>query len=412
MRSSLSRIRWVGLLALLVLACAGLAACGGDSDGSSTSGGTESTSSEGGSGGEFTVGVVGSQTGFLAPYEEPLLNAMKLSAEELNAAGGLEGEQVKLVIKDGKSEPAEGAIAAQEVLADDPGLLVVPCDQDVALPAARLGQEAGVPTISSCAGAATFPGIVGDDMFLNTPGTFAEGSALAQFAKKKGWKTAYVLTTKDAAVFSTSSEAFEAQFEEEGGTIVGAGNYSLGQPKYTPQTEAVAKQNPKPDVLMLSTNTPETTVMLKELASQGVELPIVTVFGNQTNLLFQAGSALDQMPMYIATIGVIEPGNKMEAFYKKYQAKYGEFPDTTFAAFGADIINLLDVAVKAAGSTEPEAIRDAIANTVDAELTTGPATYKGQNGVPKKGFYIVTPAAKDTFEIVDQFFPTKVFAGN
>lgn len=412
MRSSLSRIRWVGLLALLVLACAGLAACGGDSDGSSTSGGTESTSSEGGSGGEFTVGVVGSQTGFLAPYEEPLLNAMKLSEEELNAAGGLEGEQVKLVIKDGKSEPAEGAIAAQEVLADDPGLLVVPCDQDVALPAARLGQEAGVPTISSCAGAATFPGIVGDDMFLNTPGTFAEGSALAQFAKKKGWKTAYVLTTKDAAVFSTSSEAFEAQFEEEGGTIVGAGNYSLGQPKYTPQTEAVAKQNPKPDVLMLSTNTPETTVMLKELASQGVELPIVTVFGNQTNLLFQAGSALDQMPMYIATIGVIEPGNKMEAFYKKYQAKYGEFPDTTFAAFGADIINLLDVAVKAAGSTEPEAIRDAIANTVDAELTTGPATYKGQNGVPKKGFYIVTPAAKDTFEIVDQFFPTKVFAGN
>lgn len=412
MRSSLSRIRWVGLLALVVLACAGLAACGGDSDTSGTSGGTESTSSEGGSGGDFTVGVVGSQTGFLAPYEEPLLNAMKLSAEELNSAGGLEGKQIKLVIKDGKSEPAEGAIAAQEVLADDPGLLVVPCDQDVALPAARLGQEAGVPTISSCAGAATFPGIVGDDMFLNTPGTFAEGSALAQFAKKKGWKTAYVLTTKDAAVFSTSSEAFEAQFEEEGGTIVGTGNYSLGQPKYTPQTEAVAKQSPKPDVLMLSTNTPETTVMLKELASQGVDLPIVTVFGNQTNLLFQAGSALDQMPMYIATIGVIEPGNKMEAFYKKYQAKYGEFPDTTFAAFGADIINLLDVAVKDAGSTEPEAIRDAIANTVDAELTTGPATYKGQNGVPKKGFYIVTPAGKDTFEIVDQFFPTKVFAGN
>ena len=409
MPNSLSRIRWVGLLAFLILACVGLAACGG-SDSSSGGGGSTSSGGEE-SGGDFTVGVVGSQTGFLAPYEEPLLNAMALAAEEANAAGGVGGEQIKLVVKDGKSEPAEGAIAAQEVLASDPNILVVPCDQDVALPAARLGQEAGIPTISSCAGAATFPEIVGDDMFLNTPGTFAEGSALAQFAKKKGWKTAYVLTTKDAAVFSTSSEAFEAQFKEEGGSIVGTGNYSLGQPKYTPQTEAIAKLNPKPDVLMLSSNTPETTVMLKELASQGVELPIVTVFGNQTNLLFQAGSALDQMPMYIATIGVIEPGTAIDRFYKKYEAKYGEFPDTTFAALGADIINLVEVAVKEAGSTEPEAIRDAIANTENAELTTGPATYKGQNGVPKKGFYIVTPAGSETFEIVEHFFPTKVFAG-
>lgn len=413
MPSSLSRMRWVGLLALLLLACAGLAACGGG--GSTSSGGTEGESSgpaeEEASGGDFTIGIVASQTGFLAPYEEPLINSIKLSTEELNAAGGLEGKQVKLVIKDGKSEPAEGAIAAQEVLSSDPGLLVVPCDQDVALPAARLGQEASVPTISSCAGAATFPEIVGDYMFLNTPGTFAEGSALAQFAKKKGWKTAYVLTTKDAAVFSTSSEAFEAQFKEEGGTITGTGNYSLGQPKYTPQTEAIANANPKPEVLMLSTNTPETTVMLKELANEGVELPIVTVFGNQTNLLFQAGSALDKMPMYISTIGVIEPGNKINAFYKKYQAKYGDFPDTTFAALGADIVNLLEIAVKEAGSTEPEAIRDAIANTENAELTTGPATYKGQNGVPKKGFYMVTPAEDETFEIIEQFFPTKVFTG-
>lgn len=409
MPSSLSRVRLVGVLTSLLLLSVGITACGGSD--SSTSGGGSSSGGGEASGGDFTVGVVASQTGFLAAYEEPLLKGAELAAEEANAKGGLDGKQIKLVMKDGKSDPAEGAIAAQEIIAENPSLLVVPCDQDVALPAARVGQENGIPTISSCAGAATFPEIVGDDMFLNTPGTFAEGSALAQFATKKGWKSAYVLTSKDAAVYTTSSESFEGQFKKEGGTIVGTGNYSLGQPKYTPQTEAVASAASKADVLMLSSNTPDTTVILKELASEGVELPIVTVFGNQTELLFQAGKALEQMPTYVATIGVIEPGTKIDKFYKKFQAKYGEFPDTTFAALGADIINLLEYAVEESGSTEPEAVRDGIANLEGAELTSSDVTYKGQNGVPKKGFFIVKTALPDKFEIVEHFFPTEVFAG-
>lgn len=388
------------LVLILSLVAAGCGGGGGDS--SSASGGEE--------GGEFTIGVVASQTGWLAPFEETLLNGLELSVEEANAKGGLDGRQVKLVMKDGKSDPAEGAIAAQEIVAEDPSLLVVPCDQDMALPAARIGQEHEIPTISSCAGASTFPEIVGNFMFLNTPGTFAEGSALAQFATKKGWKSSYVLTTKDAAVFSTSGEAFASQFEKEGGEVVGTGNYSLGQPKYTTQTTEIANLDPQPDVIMLSTNNPETTIIIKELASAGVETPVVSVFGNHTDLMFQAGSALDQIPTYISTIGVIEPGTKIADFYKKYQAKFGEMPDTTFAALGADIVNLLEVAVKEAGSTEPTAIRDAIDSTEEVELTSGKVTYKGQAGVPRKGFYILK-ATPESFEIVEQFYPTDVYTG-
>lgn len=377
------------------------AGCGGSDEGKA--------SGESG-GGEFTIGVVASQTGWLAQFEETFLNGLKLAVKEANADGGIDGKTVNLVMKDGKSDPAEGAIAAQEIVADDPSFLVVPCDQDMALPAARVGQDNGIPTMSSCAAASTFPEIIGDFMFLNTPGTFAEGSALAEFALDQGWKTSYVLTTKDAAVFSTSSESFAAQFEKGGGEVIGNGSYSMGQPKYTSQTSAIANLNPQPDVIMLSTNTPETTIIIKELASRGVKTPIATIFGNHTDLMGQAGNALNQIPTYVTTIGVVEPGTKIGDFYDRYKKEYGQMPDTTFAGLGADVVDLIETAVKDSGSTDPKAIRDAINQVEDTELTSGKVTYKGQRGVPKKGFFVLR-ALPDGFQVEKHFFPEDVFKG-
>lgn len=397
------KTRLLGLCAAFAVLAVGTFAAGCGS-------GDEGEASGGGGGDEFTIGVVASQTGWLAQFEETFLNGLKLAVKEANADGGIDGKRVNLVMKDGKSDPAEGAIAAQEIIADDPSFLVVPCDQDMALPAARLGQDNGIPTMSSCAAASTFPQIIGDFMFLNTPGTYAEGSALAQFALDQGWKTSYVLTTKDAAVFSTSSESFAAQFEKGGGQVTGNGSYSMGQPKYTSQTSEIANLDPQPDVIMLSTNTPETTIIIKELASQGVETPIVTIFGNHTDLMGQAGNTLQQIPTYVTTIGVVEPGTTIGKFYDRYEKEYGQMPDTTFAALGADVVDLIEAAVKDSGSTDPQAIRDSINETEDVELTSGTVTYKGQAGVPRKGFFVLR-ALPDGFEVEEQFFPEDVFEG-
>lgn len=398
---SFSQRLWLIVVAALALA-AFAAGCGGDDEETASGGSADEAET-------FKIGFIASQTGWLAQFEETFIKGLDVAVKEANANGGLAGKhKIELMIKDGKSDPAEGAIAAQSLIAENPSFLIVPCDQDMALPAAQAGQAAGIPTMSSCAAASGFPKLVGDLMTLNNPGTFAEGSALAEFALKKGWRTAYVVSTKDAAVFQTSGDAFSTMFEKGGGKVIGSDNYKLGEPRFTAQTTKIANLDPQPDVIMLSTNTPETPIMLKELQAQGVTTPVLSLFGNHTELMFQAGSALDQIPTYITAIAFAEPNTPMAEFYDSYAEAWGEIPDTEFAALAADVVDLLDYAVKTAGSTEPNAIDNAIDEAKDVQVTTGKATYAGQGGVPKKGYFILQ-ALPEEFEKVDQFYPEEVY---
>lgn len=390
------------LIAAMVIGMA-FVACGGDDEGGTDNG-------DGGSAGEtLKIGLVASQTGWLAQFEETFINGLELAVEQANAEGGLNGEHpIELVTRDGKSDPAEGAIAAQEIIAEEPSFMIIPCDQDAGLPAAQAGQENGIPVMSSCAAASTFPDLVGDFMFLNTPGTFAEGAALAEFALDQGWETAHVLTTNDVAVFQTSGEAFAEMFAQGGGEVTGTSNYTFGEPRYTAVTTQIANLNPQPDVIMLSTNPPDTTVIMRELQGNGVTTPVITVFGNHTETMLQAGASLNAIDTFISTLAFPTEGSRMAEFYDEYEAEYGERPDTPFAAVGADVIDLLGYAVEEAGSLDPGGVRDAIDSANEVELTSGPVTYEGQNGVPKKGFTFLQ-ARPNEFVEVDQFFPEEVY---
>ena len=91
---------------------------------------------------EVVVGGAVALSGFVAPYDDPHKGAI-LAIEDINAKGGLLGKQIKWVAADTKSEQAQGANAAIEVLEQGAELVVVTCDFDFGSPAAITAQSRG-----------------------------------------------------------------------------------------------------------------------------------------------------------------------------------------------------------------------------------------------------------------------------
>lgn len=75
----------------------------------------------------LTVGALYSQTGSTAFVERTQLNATRLAIEEINAAGGVGGQEVILVAHDAQSDPARFAAFAETMLDHDGADLLIGC---------------------------------------------------------------------------------------------------------------------------------------------------------------------------------------------------------------------------------------------------------------------------------------------
>lgn len=405
----MSRKGRFGVLAIVVFALSALVAvgCGSDDGSSANSGDGGSSESK-----TLKIGYVSALTGWLAEFEDTFTKALKLKVNEINQKGGLDGKYpVDLTVVDGKSDPAEGALAAEQLVSDGNTLLFGPCDQDVGLPAAQVAQEHGMAFISSCAGASEFTDIVSPNVFLSVPGTWADGSGMAQWALDKGYKTAYLLTSNDIAYLQSVGEAFEAQYTKGGGEVVGKSVYKMGEPRYTTEIDKIANMNPKPDFIAGVAITPDSIVMLQEMATRGLDIPVMFPYGNQTDLILQPKDALAKLNAYVLGLSPIpKNGTALADFFKQYKSKYGADPSPTQAAMALDDVAVLNDAIKRAGSVKADALLKALEETDGVEGTTGPITYKGQSGRPKKD-YTVVRLTPDGFKTEETFFPSDVYQG-
>jgi len=401
------RFKFLAVLAVALVALVAVG-CGGSDDDS----GGGSSGGDSGEGTTFKVGYVSALTGWLAEFEDTFTKTLKLKVDEVNKSGGLDGKYpIDLTVVDGKSDPAEGALAAEQLVADGNTFLFGPCDQDAGLPAAQVAQENGIPFLTSCAGASEFTDIVSPTTYLSVPGTWADGSGMAEWALDKGYKTAYMLYSKDIAYLQSVAEAFKAEYTEGGGEIVGESVYKMNEPRYTTEIDKIANMDPKPDFIAGVAITPDSIVMLQELATRDLGIPIMFPYGNQTDLILQPKDALNKVEAYVLGLSPVpEPGTPTAKLFKQYKNKYGADPSPTQAAMAADDIAVLADVVKTAGSVEPGALQEALQNVEGVEGLTGPVTYKDQNGRPKKDYTVVklTPSG---FEFQESFFPENVYSG-
>ncbi|WP_069300571.1 ABC transporter substrate-binding protein [Neptunicoccus sediminis] len=327
------------------------------------------------------IGAATAQTGGLAPYDAPVMEGIHIAIDEINAAGGIGGTtKIELIEKDVRSDAAQTSIAVQELVDTGISALILPCDADPALAAIGIVSSAEIPAISTCASSPTLPMIGGDYMFANFPGDNVQATVSAAWAQEQGHDTAYIIYSPDSQ-YTTMPLYFAEVFEKMGGTVLGQDTHSIGQQDFSAIATRIAALPEQPDVIMTSSYEPDFPSMLKALRSAGVTSQMIGSDGIDSPTTFSLGEAGEGV--VFTTAGYAEDGSPLAAFNAKYKETTGSESETVFNAVGYDLIKVIEAAVLAAdGSTDPKALRDAIANLENVQGATSAITYKGTDGMP------------------------------
>lgn len=350
----------------------------------------------------LVVGVATAQSGALAPFDAPVMEGVHIAVDEINAAGGIGGRiPIELVEKDVRSDAAQTSIAAQELVDQGVSALILPCDADPALAAIGIVASARIPAISTCASSPTLPAIGGDYMFANFPGDNVQATVSASWARDQGLDSGYIIYSPDTQ-YTTMPLYFEEVFTKLGGTMLGHDTYTIGQQDFSAIATRIAALDPQPDVVMTSAYEPDFPSLLKALRAAGLDAQVIGSDGIDSPTTFTLGEVAEGL--VFTTAGHPTPGSPLEAFNRKYEARYGKPPETIFNAVGYDLIKVLEAAVLEAGTTEPQALRDALAGLENVQGATSRITYKGTDGMPIREVSLIR--VKDgKRELIGQFMP-------
>jgi branched-chain amino acid transport system substrate-binding protein len=219
--------------------------------------------------------------GAMAPFDGPALAAAKLRVNQINAKGGVNGRKLTLLTCDTQGNKADVAKAcALRLLSQKANVLFTTCDVDLAAPVVRVAIDRGVLAVASCIGTDQMGpkrfGAKGRLAFSFGNVAQDEGSAMAQYAWSKGWKSAALATDTVIVYFRNVVQAFEARFKQLGGKIVAKETYqSLGGNNVQ---NAVSRLNSvKADVIVTSTAGAfgALSTMLTGLRSLGNDTPVL-----------------------------------------------------------------------------------------------------------------------------------------
>ncbi len=351
----------------------------------------------------LNIGFAAALSGYLAPFDQPVLNGVQLAVEEINAAGGIDGKyKIDLRVKDTRSETAQSAIAAQEFVNDEIDVLFVPCDNDPGIAAGSVAQANELVSLSPCNSSSSVATAVGDYMFTVNAMDSLQGSVLATYAMSQGYENAYLLTSPDTDYTQMLPRFFAISFESKGGKIVGESTFSFGQQDFSAEVTKIRTTTPAPDVIMTASYEPEFPAFLTQLRAAGLSTPVIASDGVDSPTTFSLGEVGEGVVFTGA--GFPLPGSRLEAFYKNYEARYGHPPESAYTAVGYDAVKIVEAAVLASGALSGAALRDAIDNLENMQGAVGIVTYKARDRVPLREVSLTRVTGGER-QYIDQFVP-------
>ena len=286
--------------------------------------------------GFITVGIAKAQSGGASFFDIAGTRGTKIAIDEINASGGINGCKLKTIEGDTKSDPAVAAQVATQLLNQGAQILLVPDDFDLGIAAARVGQKAGVLTLSLAASSTVFAKAVGNLFFNAGPTTVQLADAQAAFALSKGWKRAYMVLDPGLAYFTEQNTEFVKKYQAGGGQMVGTDKVDSlsGKSDYSSTVSKIAALKPAPTVINAQMIFSPIGSFVKQLRAAGINTPVIGNVTLQTRDLPKIVGKKGSHDVYYSAQVYFEGANQdpksspaMNRFATEYQKKFGLFPE-------------------------------------------------------------------------------------
>jgi branched-chain amino acid transport system substrate-binding protein len=295
--------------------------------------------------GAITIGWAYDSKGNMSPFDDPALAAANVRVKQVNARGGV---QLKIITCDTQNNnPAKAKACAISLLGQGANVIFTTCDVDYATPVVQEAINRGVLAIAPCIGTDQMGpkrfGSKGSLAFSFGNVAQDEGSAMAQWAWQKGWRTAGTGTNTLLAYFKVVVQAFESRFKQLGGKIVDHETYATGANNVQ---AAVSRLNgKKADVYVTSTSFGELPAFVTGLRALGNDTPILNSWaGDGTYWVPKAGVTKYYAVTFASAFGD-DPNTDVNKLAKAVKAGTGGF------VTGAAAIDGLVTAYARAGNT-------------------------------------------------------------
>ncbi|MFN2514635.1 MAG: ABC transporter substrate-binding protein [Pyrinomonadaceae bacterium] len=327
-----------------------------------------------GSGGDkVKIGVFMSLTGSTANFGISSVNGIKMAADEVNAAGGINGKQIELLVQDDRSDASEAAtIVTKFVTQDQVHAILGEVASSRSIAAAPIAQNAKIPMLTP---SSTNPEVTkkGDYIFRSCFIDPVQGAAIAQFAAR-------TLNAKRAAImvdrkndYSTGLEkVIKEVFPKLGGQIVATQSYQEGDQDFNAQLTSLKGSNP--EVIFVPGYYNDVGLIAKQARDKGITVPLVGGDGWDSIQLYAIGGTALNGSFFSNHYSPYDTDPQVQKFVNDYKARYNTIPDA-LAATAYDAAKIMFDAIKRANSLDGKAIRDALAATKSFPGVTGDVTF-------------------------------------
>jgi branched-chain amino acid transport system substrate-binding protein len=327
------------------------------------------------------IGVNQPLTGAVAASGNYVTNGARIAADELNAQGGVLGQQVELVIEDNKSNPTEAVAAAEKLIVrDEVPVMMGAWSSTFTLAVMPKLMEYGVPMLVETSSSEKITTEGNPWVFRISPTSEMEAKAFAEQVDKFDIEKAdFLVVNNDWGL--GAAERFSEMLEAQG---IAVGEVETMDPAAQDMSAQLSKiKASDADTLFVTTGVEQLTLVLRQARDLGLEDRIITTGGSQApdQLIEQAGTAADgSFHLVFFTPWFPEAAQNPEVaekFVAEWENRGYNFAGLTEGFRGYDGIVTIAAAIEAAGKAEPEAIREALW-TVEVEGVNGDIKFTKQ----------------------------------
>ena len=294
------------------------------------------------------IGWAFDKAGQMAPFDNPALAAAKIRIKQINAKG-----KYRFVIKTcdtQNNDAAKAKACALSLLGQKASIIFTTCDVDYATPVVQEAINRGKLAIAPCIGTDQMGprrfGKKGKLAFSFGNVAQDEGSAMAEYAHSRGWKTAGLATNTRLVYFTNVVQAFDIRFRQLGGKVVDRESYATGQNNV--QSAVTRLNSHKADVYVTSTAFGELPAFVSGLRSLHNNTPILNSWaGDGTYWDTQNPKVTNYYCVTFASVFGDDPSAAVRKMIASLKAA-GSTPGTGGFLGGADAIDGVYAAIKRA----------------------------------------------------------------
>jgi len=324
------------------------------------------------------IGMITDRVGPAKPYAEPVAVGAAFAVKQINAQGGLLGRQIELLTEDDQGRPDVSATAARKL--SDQGVAFI---LSVSLtPATQQAQsvtlETKTPHMTPSNSGDTLTTQIDNPNFWQTgPLGSTQIATLLAYARSKNFKRV-ALITDNSDLGQLINRFFKAGLEKAGIQVVAEEVVPRGANTAEPQMQKIRAANPEA-LFMAGVLTPENVLILRAYRQLGLKTPVL---GNYNLSVPQYTAVAKGLLDGVVFVDAFDPAKAETArFIESYRKDTGNEP-YNLMGYGYDGVMMVANAIRRAGSTDKQKVREAMQATTGYVGVMGGvgATYQFRDG--------------------------------